>query len=224
MLCLDAFSAGDSFLEHPALVVERAQRGVRVRRRGRTLARARHEHGAGQRAVAALAARRVAALAVPVVVEQRVLGQDLTVLLVRRHRALPRPRERLEDGDPAVLVEVGLGRRQRLDEELREAGLVALAVAPGCRDDDAVAPRQGAEERAAGAGRVHERHGLRAEPVEQLPKLGGREVAARQVELRLARSGGSVPDQHDEDRGPLDGRERRARPMPLRYPPASNGR
>ena len=76
------------------------------------------------------------ALAVAVVVEHGVLGEQLAVALVRVGHARAGPDEGLEHRDAAVLVGVGVASaRERLGEELAEPRLVPLAVGLRRRDD-----------------------------------------------------------------------------------------
>ena len=91
---------------------------------------------AGNRPVGADGAR-VLADAVAVVVEHRLLDRELAALAVVLADAQAGPGERLPHRDARVLVEVGFGLAEGLDEEAREDGLVALDAAVGRGDDDA---------------------------------------------------------------------------------------
>jgi hypothetical protein len=128
-----------------------------------------------------------------------VLGDDVARLLVRcRYLGLGEV-ECLEHRYPAVAIAIGGVALQRLDEELGEACLVALAARSRPGDDDAARPGERLQERTAGTGGVDEHHALRREPVEEQRIILGRQVGTDKVERGALSIEGAVADEDDED-------------------------
>src|SRR5262249_10185207 len=88
---------------------------------------------------------------------------------------------------------------ERSDEILWKIGVVAFAARFGCRDDHASRAGERLEERAAGAGRVHEDNTLGLELVQELRVIGCGEVWTRQIERRSLPVEAAVTDQYDDD-------------------------
>ena len=141
---------GDLPLERVALLEQRAQR--RDRRAGRRGARALRREKQRRRQ-----------LALAAVVERRVLGQDVALLLVGGLDLGGGVIERLEHRHAAVAIAVGGVVVERLDEVLGEARLVALAAGLGRGDDGPRRPGQRLQKRAARARGVDEDDLLRRE-------------------------------------------------------------
>jgi hypothetical protein len=82
------------------------------------------------------------------------LGEQAVVRTVGARGLALGVEERLEQGDPAVLVGIGAVGRVSGDEVAAELRRVPLERSPGRRDDDAARRRQRRDEVPAGARRV----------------------------------------------------------------------
>src|SRR5689334_2096977 len=99
------------------------------------------EHPTRKRAVFALRVRRGGALMITVVVELRMLAQQMILTLVRASDFASRILERLEHGNSPVLVGIRDVSRVRLDEVLSESRLVLFEIGFRGGGDHAVRSR-----------------------------------------------------------------------------------
>ena len=158
----------------------------------------REEEPVRERAVGSLGRRLQRSLAVPVVVEQGVLGQHLVLALVPAPDFPGRVAERLEQRHPFILVDVRVFEREGIDEEAAEVGVIALARGAGRGHHDAPVPRHRGDEAAARARGVHDGHGLGREGAQPQRQRFPREVGARQVEARFLAAAAPVAEEEDE--------------------------
>ena len=155
------------------------------------------DRGAPPRAVGALPAG-LTADAVAVVVHQRPLGGELAALREVAAHTDTRGVECLPHRDAPVLVDVGPGIGEGLDEVLGEDRVEALSYRIGRGDDDAARRGEMFEKRKARGGRVNEdeRAGQR---LEQGAPFGRRQVGSHQIELGLGAVERSVTDEHEQE-------------------------
>ena len=142
-------------------------------------------------------------------------GQHLVVPLVPAADLAGRVAERFEQRHALVLVHVRLVEREGVDEKAAEVGPLAFARGARGRHDDAPLARDRGHEPAAGARRVHDRHGLGRERVEPHRERVRGQVRAGQAEARLLAAAAPVAEQEDERhvRGPRPVRHREHFPL-----------
>src|SRR5690606_33396757 len=137
-------------------------------------------------------------VAVPIVLEEGMLGDDQARRLVRSRGLARSVNECLTDRQRAVLVEIRIRRTERLDQVLRKARLVSFGARGRRRDHDPVRTGQNTGERATGATRVDEDDAAALDSIQQLAVLRVGKVAARDVQRGIGSVEGSMPEEEDE--------------------------
>lgn len=139
------------------------------------------------------------ALAVGVVFEEGVLGGETGFFFVKVGGLVAGVKEGLQEGDLAILIQIGLG--QACDgggEVLAKTGVEDFIGAFGGADEDAIFADERGEESGAGGGGVDEDEFLR-EGGEFLRQLAGAEVRATEVKLGFAAVEGAVADEDEPE-------------------------
>ena len=158
------------------------------------------------------------AVAVAVVVEQRMLGRHPPIALERARHRDARVVERFEQRHAPVLVDVGAVVGETFAEEATELGRVALGGGARRGDDRPARRRQVAHEVAARARGVRDHHFLDRQAIEDRGQLGAREVGARQVHGGLVAARRAVAEDHQPQLALLAGR---GRPSSAAWPRSS---